>query len=73
MVWLGPPSRGAPRPRLHDPPYPGYRQPQPKIPPKDRQRQARRDWILLRVGTTVLVFAVAAFLVLVCVLIATHV
>jgi hypothetical protein len=68
MVWLGPPSRGALRPRLHDPPYPGYREPQPKVPLKDRQRQARLDWVLMRVGTIVLVLTAAAFLVLNCVL-----
>lgn len=73
MVWLGPPSRGVPRPRLHDPPYPGYREPRPKVPLKERQRQVRRDWILMRAGTIVLVFTAAAFLVLICVLIATHI
>jgi hypothetical protein len=72
MVWLGPPSRGVPRPRLHDPPYPGYRQSEPKVPMEERRRQARQDWILLRVGTIVLVSVAATFLVLVCVLIATH-
>lgn len=72
MVWLGPQSRGTPRPRLHDPPYPGYRQPEPKVPLRERQRQLRQDRILLRVGTIVLVLTASAFLVLVCVLIATH-
>lgn len=76
MVWLGPPSRGVPRPRLHDPPYPGYRQPEPlepKVPLKEQQRRARRDWVLMRVSSIVLVLAAAAFLVLTCVLMATHI
>jgi hypothetical protein len=73
MVWLGPPSRGVPRPRLHDPPYPGYRQPQPKVPLKEQQRRARRDWVLMRVSTIAMVLVTAAFVVLICVLIATHI
>jgi len=39
---------------------------------KDRQRQAREDWILLRVLTVVLVLAVAAVLVSISLIIATH-
>jgi nitrate reductase NapE component len=39
---------------------------------KDRQRQAREDWILLRVLTIVLVPVAAAVLVIVSLIIATH-
>jgi hypothetical protein len=72
MVWLGPQSRGAPRPRLHDPPYPGYRPHEPKVPLQDRERQARQNRVLLRVATIVLVPTAAAFLVMICVLLAMH-
>ena len=73
MVWLGPPSRGVPRPRLHDPPYPGYRPNEPGVPLKDQQRRARRDRALLRAATVVLVPTAAAILAMICVLIAMHV
>jgi hypothetical protein len=74
MVWLGPPSRGAFRPRLHDPPYPGFRLDEPpKVPLKEQRRRLRRDRVLIRVATVVLVFAAAAFLVMIGVLVATHV
>jgi hypothetical protein len=74
MVWLGGPRRGsnsgARRIVLHDPP-PGYR---PRsLPRKFVQQQLRSDYILLRVGTVVLVLLAAALLVILCVLIATHV
>jgi len=73
MVYLGGPI--GPRRRrglyLHDPP-PGYHPPRPRIPLKDRQRQAREDWILLRVLTVVLVLAVAAVLMIIFLIIATH-
>jgi hypothetical protein len=73
MVWLGPPSRGVPRPRLHDPPYPGFRLDEPpKVPLKEQQRRMRRDRFLIRVATVVLAFTVAAFLVMIGVLVATH-
>ncbi len=66
MVWLGGPrGRGGIRNRaivLHDPP-PGYRPPRRRIPWKDRQRQAREDWVLMRVATVVLVLAAAAIVV----------
>jgi hypothetical protein len=74
MVWLGGPRRGG-RTKpivLHDPP-PGYRPPRPTIPLKDRQRNAREDWVLMRVTTVVLVFAAAAFMVIIFVIIATHI
>ena len=74
MVYLGGPIDPRRRRRgiyLHDPP-PGYHPPRPRIPLKDRQRQAREDWILLRVLTVVLVLAVAAVLVSISLIIATH-
>jgi hypothetical protein len=73
MVWLGPPSRGVPRPRLHDPPYPGFRlHEQPKVPLKEQQRRVRRDRFLIRAATVVLAFTAAAFFVMIGVLVATH-
>ena len=78
MVWLGGPRGWRPglrgRPRgiyLHDPP-PGYRPPRPEIPLKDRQRQARQDWVLMRVATVVLILVAVAFMVIMVVIIATH-
>jgi hypothetical protein len=77
MVWLGGPRGwrlGNTRPTgiyLHDPP-PGYHPPRPEIPPKDRQRQAREDWVLMRVATVVLALAAAAFVVIMVVIIAMH-
>jgi hypothetical protein len=71
MVYLGGPRRRRSGIYLHDPP-PGYHPPRPRIPLKDRQRQAREDWILLRVLTVVLVLAVAAVLVIMSLIIATH-
>ena len=65
MVWLGGPRRGG-RSRpivLHDPP-PGYHPPRPRIPLKERQREARQDWVLMRVATVVLVLAGAAIAVI---------
>jgi hypothetical protein len=75
MVYLGGPIDPRRRRRrgiyLHDPP-PGYHPPRPRMPLKDRQRQARQDWILLRVLTVVLVLTAAAVLVIVSLIIATH-
>lgn len=78
MVWLGGPRRrrgaGWTRTRgiyLHDPP-PGYHPPRDEVPAKDRRRQAREDWLLMRVATVVLVLVGGAFLVIICVMIATH-
>jgi hypothetical protein len=66
MVYLGGPT--GPRRRrgiyLHDPP-PGYRPPRPRIPLKERQREARQDWILIRVTTVILVLTAAAVLVII--------
>ena len=78
MVWLGGPrgwrlGRRA-RPSgiyLHDPP-PGYHPPRPEIPLKERQRQARQDWVLMRVATVVLILVAAAFMVIMVVIIATR-
>jgi hypothetical protein len=77
MVWLGGPRGWLPgntRSRgiyLHDPP-PGYHPPRPEIPPRDRQRQARQDWVLMRVATVVLILVAVAFMVIMVALIATH-
>ena len=76
MVWLGGPGKwwGSSRARgiyLHDPP-PGYHLPRPEIPLKDRQRQARQDWLLMRVATVVLIIAAVAFMVIMILIIATH-
>ena len=78
MVWLGGPrgwrlGRRA-RPSgiyLHDPP-PGYHPPRPEIPLKERQRQARQDWVLMRVATLVLIAVAVAFMVIMFLIIATH-
>ena len=73
MVWLGGPRRSWGRgPRgiyLHDPP-PGYRP--RELPSKDRRRQARQDWVLMRVATVVLILVAAAFIVIMFLIIATH-
>ena len=77
MVWLGGPrrpSRWSRRPGgiyLHDPP-PGYQPPKAKESLKDRQREAREDWILMRVATVVLALAAAAFLVIMVLIIVTR-
>ena len=75
MVWLGGPRGRGGRTKpivLHDPP-PGYRPPRLRIPLKERQREAREDWVLMRVTTIVLVLAAAAFMVIIFVIIATHI
>lgn len=77
MVWLGGPRLPGPYSRrpggiyLHDPP-PGYHPLRPMLPLKDRQRQARQDWVLLRVLTAVLVVTAAAVLVIISLIIAAH-
>jgi hypothetical protein len=71
MVYLGGPSRGAPRPRLNDPPH-GYRPPRRRLPLKERQRKARQDWILMRVATVILVPTAVAIVVIIFLIIATH-
>ena len=73
MVWIGAPRRSWGTGRrgiyLHDPP-PGYRP--PEMPSKDRQRQARQDWVLMRVATVVLILVAAAFMVIMILIIATQ-
>jgi hypothetical protein len=69
MAYLGGPGRGVRRPRLHDAP-PGYRP--PELPPEERRRQLRQDYILLRVATVFAVGLVAALLVTCLIAIATH-
>jgi hypothetical protein len=73
MVWLGGPRRtwgtGRRGIYLHDPP-PGYRP--SRIPEKDQQRQARQDWLLMRVATVVLILVAVAFMVIMFLIIATH-
>jgi hypothetical protein len=39
---------------------------------KDRQRIARRDWILEHVLTVILILSAAAVIVIICLIIATH-
>lgn len=39
---------------------------------KERQREARQDWILMRVTTVILVLTAAAVLVIISLIIATH-
>jgi hypothetical protein len=73
MVWLGGPGRGGARRRgivLHDPP-PGYHP--PSLPRKFVQQQLRSDYILMRVATVVLALLAVAFLVIICVMIATYI
>jgi hypothetical protein len=72
MVWISGRRLGVGRVKLHDPP-PGYRPPRVRIPLRDRQRMAREYLIVIRVATIVLVLAVAAFAVMICVIIATHI
>lgn len=76
MVWLGGPRRrSGMRGRgiyLHDPP-PGYRPPRLRLPLRERQREAREDWILMRVTSVILVLAASAFMVIIFVIIATHI
>lgn len=71
MVYIGGNGPRRPSVYLHDPP-PGYHPPRTEMPAKDRQRLARRDWILMRVATVVLILVAAAFIVILLMLIATH-
>lgn len=74
MVWLGGPRGRGGRTRgivLHDPP-PGYRRPRLRIPFKERQREAREDWVLMRVATVVLALAAATLTVIMIVIIVTR-
>jgi hypothetical protein len=75
MVYLGGPrGRNGTRSRgiyLHDPP-PGYHAPRPRTPLPSRRRQARQEWLLLRVTTVVLVLLVAAMAVFIALMIAGY-
>ncbi len=76
MVYLGGPRRrrgagGAKGIYLHDPP-PGYHPPRRRVPLRIRQRQAREDYVLMRVVTVVLALAVGALLVMMLMIIAQH-
>ena len=70
MVYLGGPRRRRGI-YLHDPP-PGYRRPRPRIPLKERQREAREDWVLMRVLTVLLILLAVALVVIIFLFIATH-
>ncbi len=75
MVYLGGPRRRKGTQGrgiyLHDPP-PGYRPPRPRIPLQERQREAREDWILMRVTTVILVVVAAAMAVFIALMIAGY-
>ena len=77
MVWIGGPRRNDRLGRgrrgiyLHDPP-PGYHPPRPESPLKDRQRQARQEWVLMRVATVVLALVAVAFIVIMVMTIVTR-
>ena len=76
MVYLGGPRRRGRAGRasgiyLHDPP-PGYHPPRPHVPLQERRREARQEFILMRVVTVVLALTVGAFLVMMLMIIATH-
>jgi hypothetical protein len=75
MVYLGGPRRrrgiSARGIYLHDPP-PGYHPPRPRMPLRERQRQAREDWVLLRVATVVLILLAAAMAVIIVLMIAGY-
>jgi hypothetical protein len=71
MVYIGGNGPRRPRVYLHDPP-PGYRPPRTEMPKKDRQRQARQDWLLMRIATIALILAAVSFIVIMFLLIATH-
>jgi hypothetical protein len=74
MVYLGGPRKRVGRTKplvLHDPP-PGYRPPRPRIPLKDRRREAREDWILMRVTTVIAVLLAVAVMVIIILIIATR-
>jgi hypothetical protein len=67
MVYLGGPRRRVGRAKglyLHDPP-PGYHPPKPRISKLERQREAREEWVIMRVGTVVLVLVAVAVVVIV--------
>ena len=74
MVYLGGPRGRGSRGRglyLHDPP-PGYRPPRRHLGLKAQQRMLRRDAILMRVTTLILVLAGSAVLVIIALMITMH-
>lgn len=71
MVWLGGPSRGAFRPRLHDSP-PGYRPPRRGMPLRERQRMARRDWIFEHILLVILIPSAVVIAVIIVLMIAGY-
>jgi len=73
MVYLGGPI--GPRRRRGNLPArssPGYHPPRPRLSLKDQQRQARQEWVLMRVASVVLVLTAAGVLVIISLIIATH-
>jgi hypothetical protein len=71
MVFLNGPSRGVSRARLHDAP-PGYRPPRRRLPLPLRRKRARRDYVLMRVTSAILIPIVVALAVIIVLMIATH-
>ena len=79
MVWIGGPrrdpgdrlGRGRRGLYLHDPP-PGYHPPQPRMSLKERQRKARRDWILEHILAMILIPLVVAVAVIIVLMIAGY-
>jgi hypothetical protein len=71
MVFLNGPSRGVSRARLHDAP-PGYRPPRRRLPLTLRRKRARRDYLLMRVTSMLLIPLVVALAVVMIVMIATN-
>jgi hypothetical protein len=75
MVYLGGPRRRKGTQGrglyLHDPP-PGYHPPRLRIPLKERQREARREWILMRVTSIILILTGVAVLVIISLMIVTY-
>jgi hypothetical protein len=51
---------------------PGYRPPRLRIPLRERQREARQEWILMRVTSIILILTALAVLVIISLMIATQ-
>lgn len=74
MVWIGGPRGRGGRTKplmLHDPP-PGYRPPRRRIPLKERQRIARRDWLLEHILAVTLALSAGTVIVIILLIIATR-
>jgi hypothetical protein len=76
MVWIGRPRRplrvGGAKPLvLHDPP-PGYHSPRTRMSLKERQRKARRDWVLEHILAVILIPSAAAVAVIIALMIAGY-